>query len=328
MVELVTGHAGMDHVDASDIRALLKGLVGNVNVLLPNSDDPNMTPSLNMKIPALNFLWLQGNGMGHCRLDGTDTVNIAGTSQGMYRKDYICIKYTLNQSDSTESLSLDVLQGSPSNTRDGANVPEYTNTATEKWLHLYEVVVYQNTVQTVTFMWPIFKAVSDATDINSIKTSLGFNNGVLSEASGGRLQTRTLSSTKGGTLPLTWKGVTQNGFGMIEKITDCNITLPASSTWLIIARANVASCQLRPNSSTYRIGVELKRRDNGASYGRSIESRGQDVRTYQSVVTVASGSAIIDLYLSHGVSGFDTSLGDGTTKGFPYEVSMWAIRLF
>lgn len=321
MVELVTGHAGMNHVDASDIRALLKGLVGNVNVLLPNSDDPNMTPSLNMKLPALNFLWLQGNGMGHCRLDGTDTVQIAGTSQGMYRKDYICIKYTLNQSNSTESLSIDVIQGTPASTRDAAKVPTYTNTATEKWLHLYEVVVYQNTVQTVTFMWETFKSISDSTSLSNIRSSLGFNsNGVLSEANGGRLTYRTLGGIKSGVLS---NNVFQNGLNSYTSIGENILTIPSNTVWLVIAR-------VRFNKSTialdglHTMSIKINH-NNGTEYGKSTVLRDDGV-TDMEITTVVSGEATLSVLGATNAKTVTGTLEAGL--GIPYSVNAFAVRLF
>ena len=144
MIELVTGHAGVDHIDSTDLRAKNIGMFGDGFFLLEGSGNEAISPASTITIPALEMV-LHG---WFARTDGTDQLSIDGTSQSMYRKDLIIAKYSI--SGNIETMTLEVKQGTASTTIDGAKRPTLTQNLTTYECPIYEVVVYQNNVQAVT----------------------------------------------------------------------------------------------------------------------------------------------------------------------------------
>lgn len=144
MIELVTGHAGSNHIGSDDLKAKNRGTYGDGFYLLEGSANEVISPSTNITVPALNMVL---NGW-FARTDGTDRVTIAGTSQGMYRHDVICAKYS--DASGIESMSITVKQGTAASTLANAKRPTLTQTATSYECPLYDVIVYQTAVQSVT----------------------------------------------------------------------------------------------------------------------------------------------------------------------------------
>lgn len=167
MAELVTGHAGSNHVDATDIRSLLREVIGNINCV-GASASTTLTPSMTLKMPKMDIFWLTED-VGHIRLDGTESVSLTNTSLGMYRRDLICVKYSV--SNNVESASVEVVQGTAAASESLATRPTYTNTTTAKYLPIYEVVINYNTATSCTFLLGTLQNLSN--DGSPIKVENG-----------------------------------------------------------------------------------------------------------------------------------------------------------
>lgn len=122
--ELITGHAGRNHVDSADMGEAFAGIVGKGRYVLDTGEGMACTMSDSNTLTV---------GTGSMLMDGrivrnetAATFKIANGTQGQYRHDLACLRYTLDRSnDSIESVEQVVLQGTPATTADGAKDPDY-----------------------------------------------------------------------------------------------------------------------------------------------------------------------------------------------------------
>lgn len=122
--ELITGHAGRNHVDSADMGEAFAGIVGKGRYILDTGD------GMACSMADSNTLTV---GTGSMLMDGrivrnetAATFKIANGTQGQYRHDLACLRYTLDRSnDSIESVEQVVLQGTPATTASEAKDPEY-----------------------------------------------------------------------------------------------------------------------------------------------------------------------------------------------------------
>lgn len=122
--ELITGHAGRNHVDSADMGEAFAGIVGKGRYILDTGEGMACTMSNSSTLTV---------GTGSMLMDGrivrnetAATFKIANGTQGQYRHDLACLRYTLDRSNnSIESVEQVVLQGTPATTADGAKDPDY-----------------------------------------------------------------------------------------------------------------------------------------------------------------------------------------------------------
>lgn len=122
--ELITGHAGRNHVDSADMGEAFAGIVGKGRYILDTGE------GMACSMADSNTLTV---GTGSMLMDGrivrnetAATFKIANGTQGQYRHDLACLRYTLDRSnDSIESVKQVVLQGTPATTASGAKDPGY-----------------------------------------------------------------------------------------------------------------------------------------------------------------------------------------------------------
>lgn len=122
--ELITGHSGRNHVDSADMGEAFAGIVGKGRYILDTGE------GMACAMSDSNTLTV---GTGSMLMDGrivrnetAATFKIANGTQGQYRHDLACLRYTLDRSnDSIESVEQVVLQGTPATTASEAKDPEY-----------------------------------------------------------------------------------------------------------------------------------------------------------------------------------------------------------
>lgn len=122
--ELITGHAGRNHVDSADMGEAFAGIVGKGRYILDTGD------GMACSMADSNTLTV---GKGSMIMDGrivrnetAATFKIANGTQGQYRHDLACLRYKIDRSDdSIESVEQVVLQGTPATTESEAKDPEY-----------------------------------------------------------------------------------------------------------------------------------------------------------------------------------------------------------
>ena len=122
--ELITGHAGRNHVDSADMGEAFAGIVGKGRYILDTGE------GMACSMADSNTLTV---GTGSMLMDGrivrnetAATFKIANGTQGHYRHDLACLRYTIDRSnDSIESVKQVVLQGTPATTASEAKDPKY-----------------------------------------------------------------------------------------------------------------------------------------------------------------------------------------------------------
>lgn len=122
--ELITGHAGRNHVDSADMGEAFAGIVGKGRYILDTGEGMACTMSdSNTLTVGTGSMLMDGRIV---RNEAAATFKIANGTQGRYRHDLACLRYTLDRSnDSIESVKQVVLQGTPATTANGAKDPDY-----------------------------------------------------------------------------------------------------------------------------------------------------------------------------------------------------------
>lgn len=123
--ELITGHAGKNHVDSADMGEAFAGIVGKGRYILDTGQGMacTMTDSNTLRVGTGSML-MDGRIV---RNETAATFKIANGTQGQYRHDLACLRYTLDRSnDSIESVTPVVLQGTAASSESAAKDPSYT----------------------------------------------------------------------------------------------------------------------------------------------------------------------------------------------------------
>lgn len=121
--ELVTAHAGQNHVDSADIGELYAGAFGRGRYALDVGErlSVGMTDANTLHIGTGGFIfdgrWVRVTGSG-------EDIKIANGGQGMFRKDLVAYVYSRDPSSGNiESGSWVVVQGEPASTEAAATAP-------------------------------------------------------------------------------------------------------------------------------------------------------------------------------------------------------------
>lgn len=156
-MELITGHKGENHITADDDASKFAALIGKGEYVLDKGNKFKCTNDGYNEVVILDGdAIFQGR---HCRirLDERESRVIEAGSQGEWRNDLICIKYTRN--GDIESAEIDVVKGTPGLTAETAEDPEYTigsieDGATEHYMPLYRVIVEGISIKDIV---PVYK---------------------------------------------------------------------------------------------------------------------------------------------------------------------------
>lgn len=121
--ELVTAHAGQNHVDSADMGELYAGAFGSGRYALDVGErlSVGMTDANTLHIGTGGFIfdgrWVRVTGSG-------EDIKIANGGQGMFRKDLVAYVYSRDPSSGNiESGSWVVVQGEPASTEAAATAP-------------------------------------------------------------------------------------------------------------------------------------------------------------------------------------------------------------
>lgn len=198
-LHLITGYAGYEHITSNDQGAYNAATFGDGEFVLNRGNKFNATIISNNSVSIAD-----GEAMVQGRFikmaSGTsEEVTIENGTQGMYRNDLICIRYTRNSGTNVEGAELVVLKGTessssasdPSHTT--GNITDGTDTMTE--FPLYRVSLNGINIASVTSLFSVKTSMVDYMDNyqtpNATKSSYGVvkigdglnvNNGVVSNA--------------------------------------------------------------------------------------------------------------------------------------------------
>ncbi len=161
MLNLVTGYRGTPHVTADE--EAVKNLMTFEDFLVTENGEKlayNIVSNNQIRI-------MSGDIMAHgrlVRLEGYENVSIATGTQGMRRKDLICLRYEKNSGTGVESVALVAIKGTE--TSGTAKVPTHNtgsilNGNSPVDFPLYTVTIEGLTVTAVTAMFTTTKKIHE-----------------------------------------------------------------------------------------------------------------------------------------------------------------------
>lgn len=114
MMHLVTGHAGMEHIMASDDGAFNAGVLGTGKYVLDLGNKFAYEIVSNNLVKILDGELVDQGRHARIRVNNYEEVTIENGLQGVKRYDLICMRYTKNADTNIESAELVVVKGTSS----------------------------------------------------------------------------------------------------------------------------------------------------------------------------------------------------------------------
>lgn len=123
-IELVTGHAGRNHVDSEDVGAFYAGVAGKGRYALDVGENLAVTMSdANTLRIGTGLFVMDGR---YVRVKDAESVKIANGAQAAFRKDLVVCTYTRDPSNgNVENVVVSVLQGKAAAKESDAKVPTF-----------------------------------------------------------------------------------------------------------------------------------------------------------------------------------------------------------
>lgn len=123
-IELVTGHAGRNHVDSEDVGAFYAGVVGKGRYALDVGENLAVTMSDANTVRIGTGLFVMDGR--YVRVKDAESVKVANGAQAAYRKDLVVCTYTRDPSNgNVEGVAVSVLQGKAAAKESDAKVPTF-----------------------------------------------------------------------------------------------------------------------------------------------------------------------------------------------------------
>lgn len=123
-IELVTGHAGRNHVDSEDVGAFYAGVVGKGRYALDVGENLAVTMSDANTVRIGTGLFVMDGR--YVRVKDAESVKVANGAQAAYRKDLVVCTYTRDPSNgNVEDVAVSVLQGKAAAKESDAKAPTF-----------------------------------------------------------------------------------------------------------------------------------------------------------------------------------------------------------
>jgi len=123
-MDIITGYTGSPHVTAEQDRDINIGIFGNESYVLRTGSQLTAEVSSNNEIKVRDGVIMHQGCAASIKKNTYDSLAITNGSQGMKRVDLIVARYSRDPSTNEESLTLKVIQGTPS--ENSPTVPGYT----------------------------------------------------------------------------------------------------------------------------------------------------------------------------------------------------------
>lgn len=123
-MDIITGYTGSPHVTAEQDRDINIGIFGNESYVLQTGSQLTAEVSSNNEIKVRDGVIMHQGCAASIKKNTYDSLTITNGSQGMKRVDLIVARYSRDPSTNEESLTLKVIQGTPS--ENSLTVPGYT----------------------------------------------------------------------------------------------------------------------------------------------------------------------------------------------------------
>lgn len=123
-MDIITGYTGSPYVTAEQDRDINIGIFGNESYVLQTGSQLTAEVSSNNEIKVRDGVIMHQGCAASIKKNTYDSLTITNGSQGMKRVDLIVARYSRDPSTNEESLTLKVIQGTPS--ENSPTVPGYT----------------------------------------------------------------------------------------------------------------------------------------------------------------------------------------------------------
>ena len=123
-MDIITGYTGSPHVTAEQDRDINIGIFGNESYVLQTGSQLTAEVSSNNEIKVRDGVIMHQGCAASIKKNTYNSLTITNGSQGMKRVDLIVARYSRDPSTNEESLTLKVIQGTPS--ENSPTVPGYT----------------------------------------------------------------------------------------------------------------------------------------------------------------------------------------------------------
>ena len=123
-MDIITGYTGSPHVTAEQDRDINIGIFGNESYVLQTGSQLTAEVSSNNEIKVRDGVIMHQGCAASIKKNTYDSLTITNGSQGMKRVYLIVARYSRDPSTNEESLTLKVIQGTPS--ENSPTVPGYT----------------------------------------------------------------------------------------------------------------------------------------------------------------------------------------------------------
>ena len=140
-MEIITGYVGKKHVTSEQERDVNQGIVGPGSYVLKTGMQMEAEVSYNNEIKIRDGVLMHQGCAASIKKNTYDSLTIINGSQGMKRIDLIVARYEKNRDDETESLNLEVIQGTPAESNPA--VPEYTEGSIQAGDYIADMPMYQ-----------------------------------------------------------------------------------------------------------------------------------------------------------------------------------------
>ena len=177
-MEIITGYVGKKHVTSEQERDVNQGIVGPGSYVLKTGMQMEAEVSSNNEIKIRDGVLMHQGCAASIKKNTYDSLTIINGSQGMKRIDLIVARYEKNRDDETESLNLEVIQGTPAESNPA--VPEYTEGSIQAGDYIADMPMYQVIINglNITEVKRLFEVEPD---IDTLKKELAELNGKITE---------------------------------------------------------------------------------------------------------------------------------------------------
>ena len=178
-MDIITGYTGSPHVTAEQDRDINIGIFGNESYVLQTGSQLTAEVSSNNEIKVRDGVIMHQGCAASIKKNTYDSLTITNGSQGMKRVDLIVARYSRDPSTNEESLTLKVIQGTPS--ENSPTVPGYTTGDIQSGdlvadMPLYQVILNGLNITEVKKLFSVQGSIAELSS-NLAKTNTVLENG-------------------------------------------------------------------------------------------------------------------------------------------------------
>ena len=180
-MEIITGYVGKKHVTSEQERDVNQGIVGPGSYVLKTGMQMEAEVSSNNEIKIRDGVLMHQGCAASIKKNTYDSLTIINGSQGMKRIDLIVARYEKNRDDETESLNLEVIQGTPVETNPA--VPDYEEGDIQAGDYVADMPLYQVIIDglNITEVKKVFEVIGSNKDLSDKVAELNGNSFIRTE---------------------------------------------------------------------------------------------------------------------------------------------------